>query len=135
MCTKALVPQGLCRERDKATGAAGTYGSSVGRGKVPASPQGNRMRQGVGGEREEQILLMQILGTLWGESRVTTRSSSDLAMRTVSDALGGFLASPPAGTPAEIIELLTPAPQHQWGQSTAPMGDPIDPTAHAKRKT
>ena len=38
---------------------------------------------------------------------MTTRSSSDLAMRTVSDALGGFLASPPAGTPAEIVELLT----------------------------
>ena len=38
---------------------------------------------------------------------MTTRSSTDLAMQTVSDALGGFLASPPAGTPAEIVELLT----------------------------
>ncbi len=38
---------------------------------------------------------------------MTTRSSTDLAMQTVSDALGGFLASPPAGTPAEVVELLT----------------------------
>ncbi len=38
---------------------------------------------------------------------MTTRRSTDLAMQTVSDALGGFLASPPAGTPAEIVELLT----------------------------
>ncbi len=38
---------------------------------------------------------------------MTTRRSTDLAMQTVSDALGGFLASPPTGTPAEIVELLT----------------------------
>jgi nitrogen fixation negative regulator NifL len=38
---------------------------------------------------------------------VTSTSSKDLAIQTVNDALGGFLAAPPEGTPAEVIELLT----------------------------
>jgi nitrogen fixation negative regulator NifL len=38
---------------------------------------------------------------------VTVQHSTDLAMQTVNDALGRFLAAPPAGTPAEVVELLT----------------------------
>ncbi len=34
-------------------------------------------------------------------------SSTDLAIQTVNDALGEFLAAPPEGTPSEVIELLT----------------------------
>jgi nitrogen fixation negative regulator NifL len=37
---------------------------------------------------------------------VTTRSSTDLRMPAGSATLDGFLAAPPAGTPAEIIEML-----------------------------
>jgi len=38
---------------------------------------------------------------------VTRTRSKELAIQTVNDALGEFLAAPPEGTPAEVIELLS----------------------------
>jgi len=55
----------------------------------------------------EHILLICLLHRLRKGNIVSARQSSESAQELVANTLGGFLASPPPGTPREVIEALT----------------------------